>query len=194
MTYPDGEKHVGKFKDDNFWNVTVYDKDGKIIENWLKGVRQDVEAFSEASPKLLLEPMEKSRDKELKQSILSDIRQLLDTNKCQGCLLKFANLKGADLKGAELQATIHYSDLTDANLTDANLSRSSLKHTNLSGANLTNAVLDKANLTDANLSGANLTNAILNRTNLSGANLEGAIMEGVIFDEKRNEWGKRPTN
>ena len=142
MTYPDGEKHVGKFKDDNFWNVTVYDKDGKIIENWLKGVRQDVEAFSEASPKLLLEPMEKSRDKELKQSILSDIRQLLDTNKCQDCLLKFANLKGADLKGAELQATIHYSDLTDANLTNAILNRTNLSGANLEGANLEGAIME----------------------------------------------------
>ena len=91
------------------------------------------------------------------------------------------------------------SELKHTNLSGANLKGTILYKENLSGANLTNAVLDKANLTDANLSGANLTNAILNRTNLSGANLEGAnlegaIMEGVIYDEKRNEWGKRPTN
>ena len=74
------------------------------------------------------------------------VRQLLETKKCQGCDLSHADLKGLDLAGADLR-----------------------------NANLTDAFLGYTNLSHADLRGANLTGADLFDTNLSGANLEGAI-------------------
>jgi len=39
-TYPDGGKYVGRWKDGNPWNGTDYDKDGKIITKFVNGVEQ----------------------------------------------------------------------------------------------------------------------------------------------------------
>lgn len=79
------------------------------------------------------------------------VKQLNDTNKCQGCDLSQANLAGIDLYGANLQGA------------------------NLSGANLTGTVFADANLIEANLTGAT-TNK---NTSFSGAKLSNATwMDG----------------
>ena len=40
LTFPDGEKWVGEFSKDAPWNISWYDKDGKIIAKWSDGVKQ----------------------------------------------------------------------------------------------------------------------------------------------------------
>ena len=40
MTFPEGQKYVGEFKDGERWNGTEYDKDGKIIKEYVNGVKQ----------------------------------------------------------------------------------------------------------------------------------------------------------
>ena len=37
MTYPDGHKYVGEFKDDELWNGTTYDKNGNIYLKYVNG-------------------------------------------------------------------------------------------------------------------------------------------------------------
>jgi uncharacterized protein YpmB len=37
LTFPDGERFVGEYKDGRFWNVTVYDKNGKIEFKYVNG-------------------------------------------------------------------------------------------------------------------------------------------------------------
>ncbi len=41
LTWSDGSKYVGEFKDDAPWNITEYDKDGNIIGKWVDGLKQD---------------------------------------------------------------------------------------------------------------------------------------------------------
>ena len=36
-TFPDGDKYVGKFKDDEKWNGTGYDKNGNILVKFVNG-------------------------------------------------------------------------------------------------------------------------------------------------------------
>ena len=40
FTYSDGQKYVGRWKDDKNWNGTLTDKEGKIIGKWKNGVKQ----------------------------------------------------------------------------------------------------------------------------------------------------------
>jgi len=40
ITYPDGIKYVGEFKDGELWNGIFYEKNGNIIEKWVNGVKQ----------------------------------------------------------------------------------------------------------------------------------------------------------
>ena len=40
ITYSDGRKYVGEFKEGNKWNVTLTDKEGKVIGKWANGVKQ----------------------------------------------------------------------------------------------------------------------------------------------------------
>jgi hypothetical protein len=40
LTLPDGRKVIGEFREDNPWNVTGYDKTGKIIAKWVNGKKQ----------------------------------------------------------------------------------------------------------------------------------------------------------
>ena len=40
MTYPNGRKYVGEWKDGKKWNGTGYDKYGIIIGKWVNGVKQ----------------------------------------------------------------------------------------------------------------------------------------------------------
>jgi len=37
LTFPDGEKYVGEWKDGEQWNGTEYDKDGNIIGKFVNG-------------------------------------------------------------------------------------------------------------------------------------------------------------
>ncbi|MFB2836500.1 pentapeptide repeat-containing protein [Floridanema evergladense] len=74
------------------------------------------------------------------------LKQLINTNVCQGCDLSGVDLKNANLSGA---------DLSGANLNGADLSGA-----NLNGANLSNADLTNANLMGVNLKATNLTNVI----------------------------------
>ena len=37
ITYPDGGKYVGEFKDGETWEGTEYDKNGNIIVKWVNG-------------------------------------------------------------------------------------------------------------------------------------------------------------
>ena len=37
LTYTDGRKYVGKFKDDEKWNGTGYDKNGNILVKFVNG-------------------------------------------------------------------------------------------------------------------------------------------------------------
>ena len=36
-TFPDGRKFVGEFKNDEYWNITGYDKNGNIIIKVVNG-------------------------------------------------------------------------------------------------------------------------------------------------------------
>ena len=36
----DGRKWVGEFRNDQPWNLTLYDKSGKVIEKWFNGKKQ----------------------------------------------------------------------------------------------------------------------------------------------------------
>ena len=40
FTSTDGSKYVGEYKDGKTWNGTLVDKDGKIIEKYVYGVKQ----------------------------------------------------------------------------------------------------------------------------------------------------------
>lgn len=40
LTLPDGRKVIGEFREDNPWNVTGYDKTGKIIAKLVNGKKQ----------------------------------------------------------------------------------------------------------------------------------------------------------
>ena len=40
VVYPDGNKYVGEYKDDNRWNGTIYDKNENIIGTVVNGVKQ----------------------------------------------------------------------------------------------------------------------------------------------------------
>ena len=106
---------------------------------------------------------------------LSDLNQLLGSQKCSQCDLSDAGLVQANLVGA---------DLVQANLAGANLSQANLKGANLRGANLAGTSLYGANLTGANLTGANLTgtdlrNAYVGNANLSEVDLDSAHLEGI---------------
>lgn len=70
------------------------------------------------------------------------LKQLINTNICQGCDLRGVNLRNANLSGA---------NLSNANLSGADLSGANLNGANLSNANLTNAKLNGVNLKEANL-------------------------------------------
>jgi len=115
-----------------------------------------------------------------------DLRQLLDTQRCQGCDLRGANLEGVDLRSA---------DLTEAQLQGANLRNADLKYSNFRGANLTNAVMIAADLEAVNFSdavlrnadvrGANLTDAVLTRANTCGWRRDGARLEGANLQDAR---------
>ena len=37
-TFPNGEKYVGEFKENEPWNISVYDKNGNLIEKVVNGV------------------------------------------------------------------------------------------------------------------------------------------------------------
>ncbi|MFB2937539.1 pentapeptide repeat-containing protein [Aerosakkonemataceae cyanobacterium BLCC-F154] len=74
------------------------------------------------------------------------LKQLINTNVCQGC----------DLSGVDLRNT----NLSGADLSGANLSGADLSGVNLNRANLSNADLTNANLNGVNLKEANLTNVI----------------------------------
>ena len=39
-TVPDVRKGVGEFRENKCWNITTYDKNGKIIGKWANGVLQ----------------------------------------------------------------------------------------------------------------------------------------------------------
>jgi uncharacterized protein YjbI with pentapeptide repeats len=97
------------------------------------------------------------------------VKQLLNTNKCPGCDLSYADLSGKNLKEA---------DLTGANLNAANLQDAKLQGANLTGANLNLVDFSKAKLNGANLTGASLVLARFNKARLDGANLTKAILDG----------------
>ena len=40
MTLSDGQIFVGEFKEGEKWNVTLTDKEGKVIGKWVNGVKQ----------------------------------------------------------------------------------------------------------------------------------------------------------
>ena len=40
MTFPNGFKYVGEYKDEKPWNGTYYDKDGNIKGKYVNGVKQ----------------------------------------------------------------------------------------------------------------------------------------------------------
>jgi len=42
VTYPDGNKYVGDWKDGNEWNGTEYNKSGDILRKYVNGVKQKV--------------------------------------------------------------------------------------------------------------------------------------------------------
>ncbi|MGF1591470.1 MAG: pentapeptide repeat-containing protein [Pleurocapsa sp.] len=127
---------------------------------------------------------------------LSDLNQLLSTNKCAQCDLTNAGLVQANLTG---------SDLVQANLAGANLSQANLAGANLQGANLTGTSLHGANLQGANLTGANLTgvdlrNAYVGNANLAEVDLDSAYLEGIkglsvtaASAEQFHRWGVKET-
>ena len=125
---------------------------------------------------------------------LSDLNQLLNTNKCLQCDLSSSGLVQADLKRADLIQ----ADLAGANLSQANLAGANLTGADLSGASLHGANLTGANLTGANLNGTDLRNAYVGNTNLSGVDLNVALVDGIkgLADdaasaEQFHRWGVR---
>ena len=60
------------------------------------------------------------------------LKQLLDTNQCEGCNLTSANLEGHNLKNANLKN----ANLKNANLEAANLQGAIIEGVNFEGANL----------------------------------------------------------
>ena len=40
MTYHDGTKYVGEWKNGKEWNITLYEKNGNIIGRFVDGVKQ----------------------------------------------------------------------------------------------------------------------------------------------------------
>lgn len=95
----------------------------------------------------------------------AQLQQLLETQNCQGCDLRDANLEGVSLRGA---------DLTNANLSGANLRNADLRYANFRGANLAEAVAIAADL-----QAANFTNANLRELDIRGANLKDAVLTGA---------------
>lgn len=93
------------------------------------------------------------------------LKQLINTNVCQGCDLSGVDLKNANLSGADL-----------------------------SGSNLNGADLSGANLNRANLSNADLTNANLNGVNLKETNLTNAIGLSASNNTQNNTGSVKPSN
>ena len=40
LTLPDGRKVIGEFREDKPWNVSLFDKKGKINMKWVNGKKQ----------------------------------------------------------------------------------------------------------------------------------------------------------
>jgi len=40
FTFPNGNKGIGEFRENKPWNMTEYDKNGKILGKYVNGVRQ----------------------------------------------------------------------------------------------------------------------------------------------------------
>ena len=78
------------------------------------------------------------------------VRQLLQTNNCEGCDLSNATLSGLNLSDANLRG----ANLEGANLSGTTLSRANLQQASLKDATITNAEFTGASLTDATLAGA----------------------------------------
>lgn len=103
-----------------------------------------------------------------------DVRQLLQTNACEGCDLSDAALSGLDLSEA---------DLRRANLQGANLSYVTLTRANLQGANLQEAKLGNADLRGAMLREADLSNAqITNFCELGQNEFEMGLPDCVMLN------------
>jgi len=110
----------------------------------------------------------------------SDLERLQQTNSCQNCDLKEANLAGATLIGANLEgANLQGANLQGANLQGANLENANLFEANLEGGSEP-TILAYANLKNANLSEAKLSGAVLFKANLEDANLSGADFSVVL--------------
>ncbi|MEO0375463.1 MAG: pentapeptide repeat-containing protein [Cyanobacteria bacterium P01_A01_bin.17] len=113
------------------------------------------------------------------------VRQLLETNICEGCDLSGANLGQAHLIGADLRN----ANLQDANLVEANLEGADLTGANLKGADLTQSFLTNAVLTKVNFDSVNLTQARLDsviteeETSITSADLAG--IEGKELKAER---------
>ncbi|MEC4811972.1 MAG: serine/threonine-protein kinase [Scytonema sp. PMC 1069.18] len=73
------------------------------------------------------------------------VRQLLATQRCLGCDLRWADLRGMDLRSM---------DLMNADLTGADLRGADLRGASLIGADLTGAQLEGANIRSTDLRGA----------------------------------------
>jgi len=115
-------------------------------------------------------------------AIPDDVQKLLDTKKCQVCILNDADLNHTDLHGANLKiAVLTGANLVGADLSETNLMLSDMEGANLSGAILTNAQMNGANLPGANLTGADLSNAEMTQANLDNADLSNANLSGAVM-------------
>jgi uncharacterized protein YjbI with pentapeptide repeats len=108
------------------------------------------------------------------------LKQLQDTNKCQGCDLSNANLSGASLRGAWLgMANLRGTDLSGADLRRLQARSVKLDGAKLNNADFRDADLYFATMSKANLEGADLRGAYLGNADLRGANLRNAYLGGA---------------
>jgi uncharacterized protein YjbI with pentapeptide repeats len=107
---------------------------------------------------------------------VSDIKQLLQTIKCNSAIRPGVNLTRCDLANIFLEN----ANLSSARLDNANLTGADLAGADLSIARLANANLAGADLTDVDLTNATLAKAILTNANLTGALTDGADFTGAI--------------
>ncbi|WP_084639765.1 S-layer homology domain-containing protein [Geitlerinema sp. PCC 9228] len=108
------------------------------------------------------------------------VKQLLETNECERCDLRQADLQGANLRKARLGG----ATLVGANLQGANLRGAILNEANLQGANLRDADLRGTNLVSSNLRLAQLQNIRFNRhTKFHNSNLKQTQLPAWLWSD-----------
>lgn len=108
------------------------------------------------------------------------IMQIVNTNKCSGCIIKGADFENWDLTNADLsQSTLSNSNFTNATLKDANLEKTKCVNCTLTNTNFRGAKMGGVNLGNSAATGANFFSANMNSCSSSNVDFTQATFNGT---------------